>query len=105
MATTGSCPLTQRQMIDEYFIEHRTKILDIAAFLDRFDRASARDAEDDFRMAAFREALGLLTGSRGIPSRLHAIQLVLSDPRTELLEQLDQKGALGAYDGNDGRGE
>ena len=104
MATTGSCPLTQRQLIDEYFIEHRTKILDIAAFLDRFDRASARDAADDFRMAAFREALVLLTGSQGIPSRLHAIQLVLSDPRTELLEQLDQKGAFGAYGRADARG-
>ncbi len=102
MATTGVCPLTQRQMIDAYFIEHRTKILDIAAFLDRFDRASARDAEDDFRMAAFRTALGVLTGDRQGPNRLHAIQMILSDPRTELLEQLDRKGAVGAYGRDDG---
>jgi hypothetical protein len=105
MAIPGPCPLTQRQLIDEYFIEHRTKILDIAAFLDRFDRASARDAEDDFRIAAFREALGLLTSSQGTPSRLHAIQMALSDPRTELLDHLDRKGAFGAYGPNDGRGE
>ena len=43
-----SCPLTQRQLIDEFFMEHRTKVLDIAAFLDRFERAAVRDAEDDF---------------------------------------------------------
>ena len=55
-------------------------------------------------MAAFRKALVLLTGSQGTPSRLHAIQLVLSDPRTELLEQLDQKGAFGAYGRADARG-
>ena len=104
MAADGRCPLTQRQMIDEYFIEHRTKILDIAAFLDRFDRASARDAEDDFRMVAFRAALGVLTGGQPGATRLQAIQLVLSDPRTEVLEQLDRKGAFGAYGRDHGRG-
>jgi len=103
MATTGSCPLTQRQIIDEYFIEHRTKILDIAAFLDRFDRAGARDAEGDFRMAAFRSALGVLADGRPGATRLQAIQMLLSDPRSELLEQLDRKGASGAY-GGEGQG-
>ena len=56
VAPSGACPLTQQQLIDEYFIEHRTKILDIAAFLDRFDRASAHDGSDDFRMRAFRKS-------------------------------------------------
>ena len=32
-------PLTGRELVDEYFIENRTKLLDIAAFLDRLDRA------------------------------------------------------------------
>ena len=104
MATVGSCPLTQRQMIDEYFIEHRTKILDIAAFLDRFDRASARDADEDFRMVAFRGALEVLVGAQPSASRMHAIQLLLSDPRSELLDHLDQQSAFGAYvhDGREG---
>ena len=97
MATTGSCPLTQRHIIDEYFIEHRTKILDIAAFLDRFDRACARDAEDDFRMVAFRAALEVLAGGEPGAQRLHAIQMILSDPRSELRERLDQQSAFGAY--------
>ena len=93
----GTCPLTERQLVEEYFIEHRTKVLDIAAFLDRLDRALERDAEDDFRLVAFRRALQALCADR--PSRMEAIQMIFSDPRSELLEQLDRKGAFGAYGG------
>ena len=92
----GTCPLTQRQLIDEYFIEHRTKILDIAAFLDRFDRASAHDAEDDFRIVAFRKALSALLNPHD-KTRMEEVQLLLSDPRTDLLPELDRKSAFGAY--------
>jgi hypothetical protein len=93
---SGTCPLTQQQLIDEYFIEHRTKILDIAAFLDRFDRASARDGEDDFRIVAFRKALAALLDGTG-ETRMHEVQMLLSDPRTDLLPELDRKSAFGAY--------
>ena len=93
----ASCPLSQRQLIDDYFIEHRTKVLDIAAFLDRFERASTRDAEDDFRMTAFRRALAALLDGTGA-NRVREVQLLLSDPRTDLLEQLDRKSAFGAYE-------
>jgi hypothetical protein len=94
--TTGTCPLTQQQLIDEYFIEHRTKILDIAAFLDRFDRASTRDADDDFRIVAFRKALASLLEPRD-GTRMHQVQMLLSDPRTDLLPELDRKSAFGAF--------
>lgn len=94
---SGTCPMSQRQLVEEYFIEHRTKILDIAAFLDRFDRASVHDAADDFRMEAFRTALRALLETRDGP-RMHAVQMLLSDPRTDLLEQLDRKSAFGAYE-------
>jgi hypothetical protein len=94
---SGSCPLTQQQLIDEYFIEHRTRILDIAAFLDRFDRASAQDAEDDFRMRAFRKAVAALLDSES-GGRMRAVQMLLSDPRTDLLPELDRKSAFGAYE-------
>jgi hypothetical protein len=93
----GSCPLSQRQLIEEYFIEHRTKILDIAAFLDRFERAATLDAEADFRMLAFRKALGALVGGSA-SNRMQAVQMLLSDPRTDLLDQLDRKSAFGAYE-------
>ncbi len=39
---TGTSPLTQRELIAEYFMEHRVQVLELAAFLDRLDRA--RDA-------------------------------------------------------------
>ena len=31
-------PLSGTQIVDEYFIENRTRLLEIAAFLDRLDR-------------------------------------------------------------------
>ena len=97
VAPAGACPLTQQQLIDEYFIEHRTKILDIAAFLDRFDRASAHNAEEDFRIRAFRKAVAALLDSEN-GGRMRAVQMLLSDPRTDLLPELDRKSAFGAYE-------
>lgn len=88
----GTCPLSRQEIVDAYFIEHRTKILDIAAFLDRLDRASV-GAEDDFRLRAFRKALAVLTRDG---SRMLDVQMIFSDPRTELLDALDQKSADGA---------
>ena len=38
-AHTGTSPLTQRELIAEYFMEHRVQVLELAAFLDRLDRA------------------------------------------------------------------
>jgi hypothetical protein len=92
----GTCPLARRQLIEEYFIEHRTKVLDLAAFLDRLDRARDLDAADDFRLVALRRALETLCADEG-PSRLDRVQMILSDTRTDLLEHLDRKSAFGAY--------
>lgn len=93
-AAVAPSPLTRRQLVDEYFIENRTKVLDVAAFLDRLDRAEG--GESDIRMEAFAEALQVLCG-RG-PARLQAIQMIFSDPTKEPRERLDQKSASGAYD-------
>jgi hypothetical protein len=87
-------PLTATQLLDEYFIENRTRLLEVAAFLDRLDRTDAAAAGADFRMKAFTEAVDALSGS----DRLTRIQLLLSDPTTGPLERLDRKSARGAYD-------
>ena len=92
----ATSPLTQRELIDGYFMEHRVQVLDLAAFLDRLERARELDAEDDFRMRSVRQALAILTDDRG--NRVRRVQMVFSDPRSELLEELDQKSAKGAYD-------
>jgi hypothetical protein len=91
-----SSPLSATELVDEYFIENRTKLLDIAAFLDRVDRADPTCAATDFRLRAFVEALAALTGAPG--DRTITVQHIFSDPRTEPLDALDRKGAVGAYD-------
>ena len=96
---TAASPLTGPEIIDEYFIENRTRLLEIAAFLDRLDRAGAEHAARDFRMEAFAEAVDALAGPG---DRLMRIQLLLSDPTTEPLERLDRKSALGAFDRGQG---
>ena len=95
-------PKTGRQLVDEYFIENRTRVLEVAAFLDRLDRADGSLPDRDFRIRAFREALSVLAdgsneGSNDA-SRVERIQMLFSDPTTEPLERLDQKSARGAYD-------
>jgi hypothetical protein len=88
-------PLTAAEIVDEYFIENRTRLLEMAAFLDRLDRADPACLSRDFRMKAFTEALALLAGAG---DRLTRIQLLLSDPTTAPLARLDRKSAVGAYD-------
>lgn len=95
----GTCPLSQRELIEQYFVEHRTMLLDIAAFLDRLDRARELDSDDDFRLVAFRQALEVLTADTDGSTRMQRIQMLLSDPRSELLPELDRKSAFGAYGG------
>jgi hypothetical protein len=98
VATTHArtSPLTQRELIDTYFMEHRVQVLDLAAFLDRLDRARELDAEDDFRLGSIRATLAVLADGEG--DRTQRVQMLFSDPSTELLESLDQKSAKGAYD-------
>lgn len=89
-------PMTGVQLIDEYFIENRTRLLDLAAFLDRLDRAADPGVDADFRARAFREALRVLSDTS--PSRVERIQMIFSDPTIEPSDGLDRKSACGAYD-------
>jgi hypothetical protein len=93
---TGTSPLTQRELLAEYFMEHRVQVLELAAFLDRLERAREIDAADDFRLRSLRAALDVLVDGEG--ERVQRVQLIFSDPRSELLDELDTKSAKGAYD-------
>jgi len=88
--------LSATQLIDEYFIENRNRVLEVAAFLDRLDRADASLARADFRVKALAEAIAVLVGHS--QTRVRDIQLLMSDPSTEPLPALDRKGAVGAFD-------
>lgn len=94
MAVEGTCPLSQERLIEDHFMEQRNHVLAVAAFLDRMDRSIQKDGEDDFRMVALREALVAL--SSGDAHRAERVQMIFSDPDTDLLDERDQQGAYGA---------
>jgi len=96
MTKRGTCPLTTGQIIDEYFIENRTRLLELAAFLERIDRSvDGADAQEDFRMATFHQALHILASNA--TDKMDQIQLIFSDPTIEPREKLDTKSASGAW--------
>lgn len=84
--------MTRLQVLDLYFMESRAKLIDLAAFLDRVDRASG---DADFRLAAFKQALRELGGAQ--PDRAKKVLLSLSDPTTDPIEKAPGKGAAGAW--------
>lgn len=86
--------MTRQQVLDLYFMENRAKLIDIAAFLDRVDRA---EGEADFRLAGFKEAMKSL--GDGAPQRAKNVLLSLSDPSVEPIDKAPGKGAVGAYPG------
>ena len=87
--------MTRQQVLDLYFMDARSKLIDIGAFLDRIDRA---EGEPDFRLAAFRTALQQLDTAGG-SARAKAVLMSLSDPTTEPLAAAPGKGAAGAWPG------
>lgn len=91
-------PLTRQQIADLYFVEHRAKLLDIAAFLDRAEKAApTTGAGKDARLAALERALALLTD--GKPDRARRVLELLSDPTTVPIVKAGTKGAIGVWPG------
>lgn len=83
--------MTRQQVLDLYFLDARHKLIEIAAFLDRAERAAGTD---DFRMKAFRTALGELAGDG--KQRAKGVLLAFSDHSTEPVDKAPGKGAVGA---------
>jgi hypothetical protein len=89
--------MTRQDILDLYFMENRARLLEIASFLDRIDRArDAGELRDDPRYLCFTKALGLLL-ERG--ERTKAIQLSLSDPTCEPIASAKGLKAVGAWQG------
>ncbi len=84
--------MNHKEIIDRYFLEHRAKVLDIAAFLDRIDRCGEIDT--DFRIEALNCCIKELQSNE--VGRAERILLLLSDHSTEPIEQAGTKGASGA---------
>lgn len=94
--------LDSTALVDEYFIENRTRVLEVAAFLDRVSRADPEAFVRDFRLKALTEALESLLRPE---LRVDHIQVLFSDPSVEPLGSLDRKSALGAYDHGEEEGQ
>ena len=79
-------------LVDLDFMDARARLLDLAAFLDRIDRA---EQGDDYRVEAIKDAISLLQTAG--PDRAEAILLSLSDPSKEPIEAAHTQGAAGAH--------
>ena len=86
--------MNRQQLLDLYFMEARAKAIDLAAFLDRLDRA---EGEADFRLSALTRALEELKRNDG--NRAEHVLLSLSDPTTEPIPAATTKAACGAWPG------
>ena len=71
-----TCPLSSQQVVDLYFMEHRAKLLDIAAFLDRLERADGEAGLADVRVRALNRAIPLLTDPASV-GRADRVQKIL----------------------------
>jgi hypothetical protein len=83
--------LTAPDILNREFLELRAKILELAASLDRLDRAQGEVA-DDPRLAKLHRGLELLLGETG--GRAERVQLLFSRPYNE-----DWQSALGVIEG------
>lgn len=84
--------MTRQQVLDLYFLDARHKLIEIAAFLDRVERATGKD---DFRLQAFRDALAEISG--GKKQKAKRVQLAFSDKTTEPIDKATAKAACGAF--------
>ena len=84
--------MTKQQTLDLYFLDARHKLVELAAFLDRAERASGKD---DFRLQAFRAALTKLGGKR--KNRAKEVLLAFSDKTARPIPVATTKAACGAW--------
>jgi hypothetical protein len=84
--------MTKQRILDLYFLAARHNLIEVAAFLDRVERA---DGKDDFRLKSFRAALDELTASKR--QKAKNVLLAFSDPTTKPIAKAAGKGAVGAW--------
>lgn len=86
--------MTRQELLDLYFVDARSKLIDIAAFLDRVDRGGGGA---DFRLEAFHRALAELSVDQS--HRACRILEALSDPTLDPIPAAASKAASGAWPG------
>ena len=78
-------------LVDLQFIDARSRVIDVAAFLDRVDR---HGQADDYRVAALKQALRELLSDE--PGRARRVLESLSDHSSEPIPAAAIQGAFGA---------
>lgn len=86
--------MTRQQTLDLYFLEARSKLIDLAAFLDRVDRGSG---DADFRLQALQRAFQHLAEEK--TGRAARVLVSLSDPTEQPMARATTKAACGAWPG------
>ena len=69
--------MNSQQILDREFLEIRAKILEIAAALDRIERADGNVSHDS-RMALIADAINVIGNDQSDPIRAEKIQLLFS---------------------------
>ena len=88
----GKPPIDSDALMDRYFLEHRAKLIDVAAFLDRIERAGDGGG---YRAHAFRAAI--LELSKAGADRAQRVLLAFTDPSSEPEDHAETQGATGAH--------
>jgi hypothetical protein len=91
---TNWTPPQATNLVDLGFMDSRSKLIDLAAFLDRVQRAGQ---DGDFRVQALKHAITLLQKKE--PQRAREVLLSFSDPSEAPIAKATMQGAIGAYKG------
>ncbi len=88
-------PWRQKEFLAElYYMDARARVLDLAAFLDRLDRA---EGQEDHRLRSLRAALLVLAETK--PNRVARLLEAWSDPTSEPVTKADNQRATGSWPG------
>ncbi len=73
--------LTPEEVLDYHYLEVRCKLLEIAAIMDRYQRAGGGDParSNDLRLERCTRALELIATPHELPERAESIALLFSD--------------------------
>jgi hypothetical protein len=79
-------------LVDLSFMDSRFKLIELAAFLDRVQKAGQ---DGDYRVQQLKQAIQCLANDQ--PDRAKQVLLTFSDPTTEPIAKAHTQGAAGAY--------
>jgi hypothetical protein len=71
-------PASASDVLEREFLELRARLLQVAAHLDRIDRAAGEVVVDDLRAGGVRQALAIIAGPG--PNRAEQVQMIFSRP-------------------------